>query len=277
MGARLSPPPHIFQPAYYQRLYDIEEQHWWALGMRRAMRELLRASLTGRTGLRVLDAGCGTGYMLHYLQQHYSLTGTPVGIDLSPYALKFCQQRGASALAQASVVHLPFQAASFDLVLCLDTLQHLSPAGADCLAVAEFARVLRPGGVLYLRTNSALGHAPLHGTDPHQYRRYHLTTVTGLLMAAGLVVERATYLNMLPGAWAMLREYCRGALPHPTPASGPGLSLCPYPRQWLWLNKVMQGVLQMEAWLVGPLRLNLPFGHAAAFVARKQESRASCT
>lgn len=270
MNASPSPDPHIFEPEYYQRLYEIEEQHWWALGMREAMRALLRAPLRGRTSLRVLDAGCGTGYLLHYLHSRYSLRGVPVGIDVSPHALAFCRQRGASALAQASVVQLPFPAACFDLVFCLDTLQHLSPAGTDSRAVGEFARVFRPGGVLYLRTNSALGHAPLRGTDPHQYRRYHLATVTGMLTTAGLAVERATYLNMLPGVWAMVREYLDGAQSRTTAASGPGLALRLDARQGAWLNTVLQGVLRMEAWLVGPVRLNLPFGHAAAFVARKQ-------
>src|SRR2546427_4714028 len=138
-----APSPHIFEPDYYQLLYELEERHWWALGMRDAMRELLQTPLQGKTGLRVLDAGCGTGYLLEYLQRHYPLAGAPIGIDISPHALKFCQQRGASALAQASAVQLPFPAACFDLVVCLDTLQHLSPAGADRRAIAEFARVLR--------------------------------------------------------------------------------------------------------------------------------------
>lgn len=261
--------PQIFEPDYYQRLYDIEEQHWWALGMREAMVGLLRAPLAGRTQLRVLDAGCGTGYLLEYLKRCYPLAGEPVGIDVSPHALKFCQRRGASTLALASVVQTPFPSASFDLIVCIDTLQHLSPAGADQRAVAEFARLLRPGGLLYLRTNSALGHVSLQGTDPHQYRRYHLATVMALLTAAGLTVERATYLNALPGAWAMLREYVRGVQPHATAASGPGLALRPYPRQLSWVDRVLHGVLRCEAWLVGALRLNLPFGHACAFVARQ--------
>jgi len=262
-------PPQIFEPDYYQRLYDTEERHWWVLGMREAMVGLLRAPLVGRTQLRVLDAGCGTGYLLEYLKRCYPLAEEPVGIDVSPHALKFCQQRGASALALASVVQTPFPSASFDLIVCIDTLQHLSPAGADQRAVTEFARLLRPEGLLYLRTNSALGHISLQGTDPHQYRRYHLATVTTLLTTAGLTVERATYLNALPGAWAMLREYVQGMRPHTTAVSGPGLALRLYPRQLAWVNRVLHGVLRIEAWLVSALRLTLPFGHACAFVARR--------
>jgi len=257
--------PQIFEPDYYQRLHDIEERHWWASGMRDAMAALLRDALAGKRQLRVLDAGCGTGYLLTHLQS-YSLAGDPVGIDLSPHALRFCRRRGASALALASAARLPFASESFDVVICIDTLQHLSPAGADRTAIDEFARLLRPGGVLYLRTNSSRGHAPLTGADPDQYRRYDLAGVSNMLEAAGLRVERATYLNMLPGTWAMLRERVRRS-PRAAPAIGPGLAIRSYPRRLSWLNGSMRGVLRCEAWLLAR-GLNLPFGHSTAFVAQ---------
>jgi ubiquinone/menaquinone biosynthesis C-methylase UbiE len=260
--------PQIFEPDYYQQLYDVEERHGWAQGMREAMAALLRQPLAGRGQLRALDIGCGTGYLLKYVARHYPLRGEPVGIDVSSYALKFCRQRGASQLALASAVQLPFASAAFDLIICIDTLQHLSPAGADRIAAREFVRLLRPGGVLYLRTNSARGHVPVTGVDPDQYRRYRLETVTAMLTEAGLKVERATYVNAIPGAWAALRERVRARQLSAAPI-GPGLSIRPYPPHLVWLNSVMRGVLSFEAWLMGGLQLDLPFGHSTAFVARR--------
>ena len=260
--------PQIFEPDYYQRLYDIEERHGWAMGMRDAMLALLRRSLAGRKHLRVLDIGCGTGYLLEYLKRRFSLAGEPVGIDISSYALTFCRQRGASAVALANAAQTSFASDTFDLIVCIDTLQHLSPAGADRLALIEFARLLRPGGVIYLRTNSALGHVPLTSVDPDQYRRYRLENVATMLAEAGLRVERATYLNAIPGAWALLREYARAGQ-RPAAAIGPGLSIRPYPPHLAWLNRVMHGLLAFEAWLIGALRFNLPFGHSTAFVAQR--------
>jgi hypothetical protein len=52
--------PQIFELDYYQRLYDIEEQHGWAQGLRDAMDALLRPVINGNR-LRALDIGCGTG------------------------------------------------------------------------------------------------------------------------------------------------------------------------------------------------------------------------
>ena len=154
--------PQIFEQDYYQRLHDIEEQHWWAQGMRDAMEALLRRPLGAATALRVLDVGCGTGYLLHHMQERYSLKESPVGIDVSDMALKFCQERGIRSLAVARADQLPFASSTYDLVVCVDTIQHLSPGEVE-MTLREVARTLRPGGLLYLRTNSALCHTRYEG------------------------------------------------------------------------------------------------------------------
>jgi SAM-dependent methyltransferase len=258
--------PQIFELDYYQRLYEIEEQHGWAQGLRDAMDALLQPAFNGKR-LRALDIGCGTGYLLDYLQR-YPLDGEVVGIDISPYALQFCQQRGANALAIASATQVPFPSAFFDLIICIDTIQHLTPAGADLVAMKEFSRLLRPGGLLYLRTNSARGHRPLEGADPDQYRRYRLPELVGMLSQTGMQTLRATYLNALPGFWAMLREYAQASR-HKVRAIGPGLSIQLYPPEKAWLNRAIYRTLAFEAWMIGKVRLNLPFGHSTAVLARK--------
>lgn len=257
--------PQIFEPDYYQRLHDIEEQHGWAQGLRDAMDALLQPALNGRR-LRVLDIGCGTGYLMGYLQK-YPLDGEVVGIDISSHALQFCRQRGANSLALASATEVPFPSGSYDLIICIDTIQHLTPAGADLAAVKEFARLLRPGGLLYLRTNSARGHRPLEGVDPNQYRRYRIPELKSMIAQAGLQTQRATYLNAIPGFWAMLKEYTQAR--RKVRPIGPGLSIQLYPPERAWMNRAIHGVLAFESWIIGKARLDLPFGHSIAVLARK--------
>ncbi|MCI0396168.1 MAG: class I SAM-dependent methyltransferase [Chloroflexi bacterium] len=262
-------PPQIFEYDYYRRLYDIEERHWWAMGMRDIMAGLLRRPLASRQPLRVLDAGCGTGLLLNYLER-YQLVKPVTGIDISTHALSFCRQRGATALALASAIHPPFIAGTFDLIICLDTLQHLSPAGADQVTLEAFARLLRPGGLLYIRTNSALGHARLRGADPDQYRRYSRFQLKGMVIQAGLDVGCASYVNVLPSLWAMLGEYWPWRPPVQARAIGPGLAIRP-PRL-AQLNRLLRGLLQAEAWLIGRLGLELPFGHSIVLLAHKRQA-----
>ena len=258
--------PQIFELDYYQRLYDIEENHGWAQGLRDAMDALLQPVMNGKR-LRALDVGCGTGLLLEYLRR-YPLEGEVVGVDISPHALQFCQRRGANALAIASATQVPFPVASFDLIICIDTIQHLTPSGADLAALKEFARLLRPGGLLYLRTNSARGHRPLQGADPDQYRRYQLTELRSMVNQAGMQTLRATYLNAIPGFWAMLREYSQ--IGHrKVRAIGPGLSIQLHPPEKAWLNQAIYRTLAFEAWMIRKAHLNLPFGHSTAVLARK--------
>ncbi|MBZ0299800.1 MAG: methyltransferase domain-containing protein [Anaerolineae bacterium] len=257
-------PPQIFEPEYYQHLYDIEQAHWWAIGMRDVMIELFKKDVAQRQHLKVLDSGCGTGYLLGFLKR-YSLDGEVVGLDYSTHALRFCQQRGAGKLTLASSVTSPFADQSFDLIICIDTLQHLSPVGADVIAIEEFARLLRPGGLAYVRTNSVLGHVPLEGTDPNQYRRYRRDLLSKTFEGAGLVVERATYVNCLPSVWAALVEYATSRR-NQTAAIGPGLAI--RPQQGPFVSSLLRSELRLEAWLIGK-GVDLPFGHSLAILARK--------
>ena len=155
-------------------------------------------------------------------------------------------------------------------MICIDTLQHLSPAGADHRALADFARVLRPGGLAYLRTNSALGRAPLKGVDPNLYRRYRRPELVGMFKKEGFLIERATYVNFLPSVWGSLREYLAPP-PAETRAIGPGLAIN-LPASTL-RSRLMYRVLKGEAWVIGRLGIDLGFGHSLAVLARLEEDR----
>ena len=265
----MSDTPHIFEHDYYQQIYNTEESHWWARGMRDAMVVLLKKSLPTERPLRVLDAGCGTGYILNYVKENYTLAHDPVGIDLSMHGLQFCRQRGLTSLALGSVVDLPFREKSFDLIICLDTIQHVFPKGADQHTMNEFFRLLKPGGVLYLRTNSALGHPPLSGVDAEQYRRYHLKTIREMAAEANLEVRRSTYLNGIPGVWGMIRENAQSRKQEE--AIGPGLGIRNYPAWLDWLNGIMYTILRFESRVILASGLSLFFGHSTALVARRPE------
>ena len=135
----------------YARMYAAEDSHWWYVGMRDATLGLLNGHLDNAAAEarrqgdshrpRILDAGCGTGGLL----MHLDAMGWTAGIDLSPTALAFARYRDLPHLAEASVESLPFPDATYDLVTCMDVLYHLQ-VHEDTTALAEFHRVLRPGG-----------------------------------------------------------------------------------------------------------------------------------
>ncbi len=96
-------------------------------------------------GSRVLDLGCGTGELLSYLQTHRGCTG--YGVELDDTNLLACVKRGVNVIQLNLDEGLAvFADQSFDVVLQLETLQHLRNTE---LMLRETARVGRIGIVSF--------------------------------------------------------------------------------------------------------------------------------
>jgi ubiquinone/menaquinone biosynthesis C-methylase UbiE len=88
----------------------------------------------------ILDAGCGTGLNLRHLPEGST------GIDINPRNIALLRQRLPNhTVVEGDVEALPFADASFGTVLCTEVIEHIPDPSA---ALAEYARVLQPGGVL---------------------------------------------------------------------------------------------------------------------------------
>jgi SAM-dependent methyltransferase len=111
---------------------------------------------------RVLDAGCGGGGMPLSLAEE---AGTVVGIDpaerFQRAGVRLGQERGLPNLhfALADGMALPFRDGLFDLVLSHAVIEHVADAP---LYLRECARVLAPGGRVYLSTSPYLSFAGAH-------------------------------------------------------------------------------------------------------------------
>jgi ubiquinone/menaquinone biosynthesis C-methylase UbiE len=89
----------------------------------------------------VLECGVGTGLILRRIA---AFAKTAKGIDLSPGMLEHARARGLD-VREASVTDIPFPDASFDVTCSFKVLAHVRDIGK---AMAEMARVTRPGGVV---------------------------------------------------------------------------------------------------------------------------------
>jgi SAM-dependent methyltransferase len=177
----------------FEQMYRAEDRLWWYLALRRQVIAALGLDRASHEGVppRSLDAGCGTGGMSARLRPY----GRVFGIDLAPYAAAICREgRGLRETAVASITALPFPADCFDYAVSLDVISDAG-TGNDALAVAELARVLRPGGRACLNLPAYRWLAGEHDLAVETKRRYTRGEVRDLLVAAGFVVERITYWN----------------------------------------------------------------------------------
>lgn len=192
--------------AEYRRMAEVEDTHWWYAATRALLQELLADRLP--PGGRFLDLGAGTGATGAWLAEH----GRLVAADFEPVALTLHRERHpASEVVACDAMQLPFANGSFDAVLCVTVLCHRS-IDAPRSAVAEMARVVRPGGVVCLWEPGVRKLRRAHDRVTHTGRRFSRRDLAGLLVDNDLMVERATgaYAFLIPpAAMKMLIE--RGA------------------------------------------------------------------
>ncbi len=135
---------HDHECAYYDERFAIVHDARAARQARAEVERLLGRAL--RAGEVVLDPGCGTGWQAAGLRR--AAPGVSVvGLDLSAGMLARARAAGARPLLQADAARLPLGDATVDLVVTRGVLHHLPEVVA---ALAEWRRVLRPGGAVVI-------------------------------------------------------------------------------------------------------------------------------
>ena len=245
-------------PAEFAHIARAEQHFWWYWGMRRILFGMLDPLVRGRRLERVLEGGCGTGYMARLLEQRYGWRLYPV--DYGAEGLQFGRTLGVERLAQADIAALPFPAGAFDAVVSLDVLVHF-PRGEEGGVVEELARVLTPGGLLVVRVSALDALRSRHSQFAFERQRFTRRRLVSLVERRGFRVLRTTYANslLLPVALAKFRLW--EPLLGRRPASGiggvPG-----------WLDRLLYCPLACEARWIEAGR-NLPLGQSLILIGER--------
>ena len=136
----------------------------------------------------VADLGCGTGAMLATLAPH---VGRVIGVDASEEMLGAARTRLTGVanveLRRGSLESLPIDAGSVDAATMMLVLHHLPSPGA---AIAEAARILKPGGRLLIVDMAPHDHEEYRRQMGHVWLGFSEEQVKRLLMQSGLSAAR---------------------------------------------------------------------------------------
>ena len=246
--------PDGYDAAIFDELAAIEDQSFWFRARNRLIVQL--ASEISRPGDRLLEVGCGTGYVLNALVRECGLVAT--GSELFKEGLAYAKTRVPTAdFIELDARRMPFEDA-FDLVGAFDVLEHIDD---DVGVLRGLYRAVRRDGHLLLTVPQHPSLWSASDTYAHHVRRYRRRELLERVTAAGFDIIRTTSFvtSLLP---VMAISRWRGRSPGATYDAKAEL-VPPRP-----LNRALESMLNLECALIRR-GVNLPVGGSLVLVARR--------
>ena len=241
------------EAAEYKLMDEAEDAMWWY----RALHAWVLGALDpADRAAPVLDAGCGTGGFLARLRRARPAVRA-AGLEFVPEAAARARSKAGVPVAIGSVNAVPFADAAFGGLVSLDVLCHA--AAEPDRALAEFRRVLKPGGQLVVNLPAFQWLHSAHDVRVHNARRFTAGETRALLAGAGFTNVRARYWNALlfPLMVAQRKVLARGAGHRSDVALPPP-----------WLNRGLHAATALERGLAA-IGLPFPFGGSVLAIATR--------
>lgn len=248
LAAKTAPMERII----YDRIRELETEHWWFVGRRRVLNALIQR-LAPPPQAQILEVGCGAGGNIPLLKTHGEVAALEPDDDSRAYV---AERFGITVDGGMLPDGLSYAPRSFDLICAFDVIEHVDD---DAGSIAALAGLLKTGGALLTTVPAYQWMWSHHDVLHHHKRRYTLARYRKLFAQSGLQIETAGYFNTLlfPVAAALrLVKRWRGdqsaddAMPSP------------------WLNRLLTKIFSLEAPLAAAGAL--PFGVSIAVIARKR-------
>ena len=236
----------------YHTLRDLQDRHWWFVGRRTIIEQLIRRFVKLPKSPRRLEAGCGYGGNLEMLGKFRDLNAFEYEDEARAYA---------SALSARPVEKgfLPdrvgFDNDRFELIAMLDVLEHIQDDAGSLRALRER---LTDDGSLLVTVPAIPWLWSEHDEVHHHKRRYTKTALQKLLKESGYELVSTGYFNTLLFPLALLQRIAARLfrIPHRVET---------LPQRHL--NNILSRIFGFESRLLG--RISAPVGLSLYAVARQ--------
>ncbi len=166
----------------YEVMAEVETNHWWYRILHSLVLESIERELMS-PNIRVLDAGCGTGGLMHSLKA--AGYRQVKGFDLSPIAVDICQKKGLDvqlgSLNDIATIQAP---SKFDVIISNDTLYYLS-ADQQVAFLKNANTRLNKGGLLLMNMPALAAFRGTHDRAVGILHRFNRLEVKELIQSAG--------------------------------------------------------------------------------------------
>ncbi|HJP39377.1 MAG TPA: class I SAM-dependent methyltransferase [Gammaproteobacteria bacterium] len=138
----------VYDEQYFRETYGFDglkrfDIHWWSI---RWYASMVARCLRAMGGRRILEIGCGHGFMLARLERKFDT----FGVDISAYAIEQAARFAPASMCQVADVEMglpaQYEVGSFDLVVAKYVFEHIKN---PLQAVRVAASMLKPGGELF--------------------------------------------------------------------------------------------------------------------------------
>jgi SAM-dependent methyltransferase len=177
--------------AIYERMAEIDAEHWWFSARRRIVSALIRRQAPLKRGANILEVGAGTGSNLTMLQTF----GRVDAIEPDETARALASRRSGIAVGGGMLPdQVELRDGHYDLIVLLDVLEHIEN---DRGSLRMLKRKLAPGGRLVLTVPAAPWLWSSHDIKHHHKRRYTRQTLHDALFDGGFHVRHMSHFNTL--------------------------------------------------------------------------------
>lgn len=242
---------------YYLEYYTLERTHWWFIIRGKIILQSLKKHLCGKKNIKILNIGAATGRTTEILSE----IGEVTSIEYEKECCEFVKEKTGLSVINGSILELPFENDSFDLVCAFDVIEHVQD---DVKAAAEMERVCKKDGLVAITVPAFEILWSKHDEVNHHFRRYRRSSLLKILKSTK--VTYSTYFNSFLFLPILLFRLTSKIFPQAINRKGAGSDFT-VSQSTSITNKILGKIFGIEIPLLRYLKF--PFGVSIFLISKK--------
>lgn len=182
----------IDRPEEYEKMDAAEHSLWWYRILHEQVLESIQKYFKSSSHLDILDAACGTGGLIHYLNSAgYS---SVQGFDTSDLAVKKSEAKTGKHIRQLNLTDVSsvYKASSFDVVICNDALYFIEEKKLPYV-INDLLLLLKPNGKLILNLPAGNWFKGMHDLSVGIEDRWSFGKFQKILKGSGVTIQETEH------------------------------------------------------------------------------------